>query len=262
VGECRSNVETFRSLAQRMGFEEACFRDSNDEMIDAALQSPNPWLQKIDRQRLEQEGHVRLNFDGDRRAEQSPVATRATSGQSPVSLREESEAKPFLPFADGNFGTASGKAEFYNDQLAKQGLDPVVAFVPPLESRHSPKASAFPLELLARKSDNFLNSSFANLPALQKMEMNGMLELSAPDARARGIDDGDRVRVFNDRGEVYLKARIDGAVQLGTVSARLNWAKLSAGASINVLTSDRLTDMGGSATFYSALVEVERAGDL
>ena len=69
-----------------------------------------------------------------------------------------------------------------------------------------------------------------------------------------------RVRVFNQRGEVRLRARVNGAVAPGVVSARLWWAKLSeGGVNINVLTSDRLTDLGGGATFYSALVEVERA---
>ena len=236
LGECRSNVEVFRALAQHMGFKEECFRESVDAMIDNALQSSNPWLQGIDRQRLEHEGHVRMNF-GNGRAEPS---------------------KPFLPFAKGNFGTASGKAEFYSEQLTTLGLDPVASFVPPQESRHSERARQFPLELLARKSDNFLNSSFANLPALQKMESTDVLDVSAADAQARGIQDGARVRVFNNRGEAFLWARVNGAVRPGTVSARLNWAKLSPGStSINVLTSERLTDMGRGATFYSALVEVE-----
>jgi anaerobic selenocysteine-containing dehydrogenase len=85
------------------------------------------------------------------------------------------------------------------------------------------------------------------------------VELNASDARARGIKDGDRVRVFNDRGEIVLRARVDGAVQAGVVSATLNWAKLSTGKrNVNVLTSEKLTDMGNSATFYSVLVEVER----
>ena len=76
----------------------------------------------------------------------------------------------------------------------------------------------------------------------------------------RGIADGDRVRVFNQRGEIFLRARVDGAVQRGVVGARLGWAKLSeSGVNINVLTSARLADMGGGATFYSTLVEVERA---
>ena len=85
-----------------------------------------------------------------------------------------------------------------------------------------------------------------------------MLEMNAADARARGIVDGDVVRVFNHRGEILLRARVDGAVQTGVVAAKLHWAKLSSGnRNINVLTSEKLTDLGNSATFYSVLVEVE-----
>jgi anaerobic selenocysteine-containing dehydrogenase len=144
--------------------------------------------------------------------------------------------------------------------LKAQGLDPVVEFTPPSESRHGKHRKTFPLELLARKADNFLNSTFSNLPSVQEMEEAGLLEMHAVDASARSIADGDSIRVFNHRGQVLLKARVDGAVQPGVVSARLNWAKLTPGFdSINSLTSEKLTDMGNSATFYSVLVEVELA---
>jgi anaerobic selenocysteine-containing dehydrogenase len=116
--------------------------------------------------------------------------------------------------------------------------------------------------MLARKADNYLNSTFNNLPSHESLEAwnMGVLEITASDARARGVADGDVVRVFNDRGEVRLKVRISSAIQPGTVSARLHWAKLSSGGNnVNVLTSDRLTDIGGGATFYSALVEVALA---
>jgi anaerobic selenocysteine-containing dehydrogenase len=87
------------------------------------------------------------------------------------------------------------------------------------------------------------------------------LEIAYEDAKARGIGDGDRVRVFNQRGEIFLRARVDGAVQAGVVGAYLGWAKLAEGGiNINVLTSARLADLAGGATFYSTLVEVERAG--
>jgi molybdopterin guanine dinucleotide-containing S/N-oxide reductase-like protein len=239
LGECRSNVEVFRALADRMGFEDECFKESVDQLVDAALNSGNLRLQGIDRDRLQREGHVRLNFG----------KQFSASG---------SQFSAFLPFAEGNFGTASGKAELYSDELKEQGLDPVVAFIPPSESRHSPQAQAFPLELLARKADNFLNTSFCNLTAVQNMEEVGLLEMNATDARSRGIADGDAVRVFNRRGDIVLKARVDGAVQAGVVSAKLYWAKLSSGnRNINVLTSEKLTDLGNSATFYSVLVEVE-----
>jgi anaerobic selenocysteine-containing dehydrogenase len=171
--------------------------------------------------------------------------------------------EPFLPFAQGNFRTPSGKAELYSEAIKAQGLDPVAEFIPPAESRNGGERNTFPLELLARKADNFLNSSFSNLPSVQEMEETNLLELNSSDARARGITEGETVRVYNHRGEIFLKARVDGAVQAGVVSAKLNWAKLAPGLrNINVLTSEKLSDLGNSATFYSVLVEVESVKSL
>jgi len=249
LGECRSNVEVFRTLAHRMGFKDACLHESVDEMIDGALASPNPWLRGIDREKLEREGHVRLNFTAELRSAEPPGAAVPT----------KTADAPFLPFAQGNFRTASGKAELYSEKLKSLGLDPVAEFNPPDESRHG-KKSAFPLELLARKADNFMNSTFANQPSVQAMEETNLLEMHSADARTRGISNGDTVRVYNRRGEIFLTARVDGAVQPGVVAARLNWAKLTPGfRNINVLTSEKLSDLGNSATFYSVLVEVESA---
>ncbi len=237
MGEARSNFDLFSALAVRVGFSEDCFRETEDAAIDATLASGHPWMEGIDRARLEREGHVRL------------------------SLPRTADTSYFLPFAQGGFPTASGKAELYSEAIAAQGLDPVAAFVPPAESRHVPEARRFPLELLARKADNFLNSTFTNLPSLQAMEHRGALEISRSDAEARGIQDGDTVRVFNQRGELHLRARVNGAVQPGVVAGRLDWAKLStAGKNINVLIADRVSDLGGGPVFYSALVEVERVG--
>jgi anaerobic selenocysteine-containing dehydrogenase len=236
LGECRSNVDLFRALAERIGFEEECFRDSVEDMMDEALESPNPWLHGITRERLETEGHIRLNFGENGNASD----------------------KPFLPFANGNFRTPSAKALLYNETLKALGLDPVAAFIPPEESRHTANAKAFPLELLARKADNFLNSTFSNLPGIQSMEEAGLLEMNPADADPRGIRDGDTVKAFNRRGDLHLTARVDGKVSPGVVAAKLHWAKLTPGGrNINVLTSEKLTDMGNSATFYSVLVEVE-----
>jgi anaerobic selenocysteine-containing dehydrogenase len=245
LGECRSNVELFRGLAERMGFGDDCFRESVDEMIDSALRSDDPWMEGMSRERLER-GHVRMNF-----------------GKNPHFSQQQGKVghpatfEPFLPFAHGGFRTPSGKAELYCEALKAQGLDPVVEFRPPSESRHT-KRNGLPLELLARKADNFLNTTFSNVPSVQELEEPGLLEISSVDARARGIADGDRVRVFNQRGDVELVARVDGKVQAGVVSATLHWAKMAPGfQSINSLTSEKLTDMGNSATFYSVLVEVE-----
>ncbi len=236
IGECKSNTDLFRELAARMGFDDPCFRQSVEEMIDVALSAengkldPEGLLSGITRERLETEGAARVNFKG-------------------------------IRYAEGGFTTPSGKAELYSESLAKQGLDPIASFVPPKESRHSGNAKSFPLEMLARKADNFLNSSFCNVGSVQKMEKPELLEMHASDAGPRGIREGDWVRVFNGRGEVRLRAHVNGSVQPGVVAARLNWASLAPdGRSVNALTSETLTDIGGGPTFYSCLVEVEPAG--
>ncbi len=234
LGECRSNAALFSELAQRMGFTDECFTQTVDQMIETALSASgtpfDQWLSGITRERLEQEGHAPLNFGNG----------------------------PFLPFADGKFYTRSGKAELYSESVKAQGLDPVASFIPPTESRHAARAKQFPLELLSRKADNFLNSSFCNIASVQKMEHPELLEINSFDARARGIKEGDWVRVYNHRGEVRLRAHVNGTVQPGVVASRLNWAALAPdGKSINALTSETLTDIGAGPTFYSCLVEVE-----
>jgi anaerobic selenocysteine-containing dehydrogenase len=167
---------------------------------------------------------------------------------------------PFQPFANGGFGTPSGKGELFSAALAEHGLDPLPSFKPPKESRHS-AGSAYPLEFLPRKADNYMNSTFANLAPHQKMESahTGRLEIHPDDAGRRGIQEGDAVEVFNDRGRIRLVAQVHTGVPAGVVASRLNWNKLSSGGNnVNALTSERLTDIGRGPTFYSTLVEVAR----
>jgi anaerobic selenocysteine-containing dehydrogenase len=84
--------------------------------------------------------------------------------------------------------------------------------------------------------------------------------MSEPDARPRGIRDGNRVREFNLCGNMLLKARVDGAVQASVVSAKLDRVKFTQrNRNIHVLTIEKLAYRGNSATFYSVLVEVELA---
>lgn len=230
LGEVRNNVALFSALAKRLGFEEACFDDSVDDLIDQSLKSESAWFAGIDRHRLEREGHVPLQLPIDRNGET-------------------------LPFSDASwFRTPSGRGE----------LVPVPIFVAPRESRAH--AAEFPLEFLPRKADNYMNSTFANHPAHQRMEQRtaGILEMNQTDATPRGIANGDEVDVFNSRGRIRLHAQIDGKVEAGVVAARLDWSKLGsdlsgAGSNVNALTSETLTDIGGGATFYSTLVEVRKA---
>jgi anaerobic selenocysteine-containing dehydrogenase len=155
---------------------------------------------------------------------------------------------PFLPFANGGFGTPSGKCE-----LGAESLD----YEPPVESRlGAPEVRArYPLEFVSSKNDDSMNSTFGNRPDTD--QQTGSLWMHRSDAAARGIVTGDRVRVFNDRGSCLLTAEVDGMVRDGVVRApSVRW-----GTNANALTSDKLTDIGGGPTFYSCLVQVERCGD-
>jgi len=239
-GEARSNVWLFGQLAQRMGFTEECFRDTEEQIVQQALaigadgHSANAGMEHITLEELKEKGHVPVAFHRD----------------------------GVRPFVSGPVQTPSGKIEFYSEALAAEGLDPLPAFVPPVESRWGEGAKRFPLEFLARTADNYMNSTFANLDGHRKMEArtSQRLEMHPTDAEARGIRDGDAVRIWNDRGSLKLTALVNGTVPPGVVAARMDWAKLSAdGATVNALTSERLTDLGAGATFYSVVVEVARA---
>jgi anaerobic selenocysteine-containing dehydrogenase len=243
LGEARSNVWLFSELAQRMGFTEPCFRDTAEEMIRQALNpgedglSRNPGMEDISPELLDAEGHIQLSF-------------------------ARGNGKPFLPFSHGSVPTPTGKIEFYSEALAASGTDPLPGFVAPVESRFSEAASRYPLEFLPRKADNFMNTTFANLDGHRRMEAKTehALEMHAQDASLRAIADGDLVRVWNDRGSIELTARISDRLAAGVVAGKLDWAKLSPGGqNVNALTSERLTDLGRAATFYSTLVEVAKA---
>jgi anaerobic selenocysteine-containing dehydrogenase len=183
-------------------------------------------------------------------------------GHIPLAFHRNPENEPFQPYASGSLPTPSGKIEFFSETLAAAGLDPLPGFVPPAESRWGETAKRHPLELLGRKNDHYMNSTFANLPRHRKMEArtSQRLEIHPLDAKPRELADGDRVRVFNDRGSIELTALLNPSLPVGVVAARLDWAKLHPdGANVNALTSERLTDIGGGATFYSVLVEVAKA---
>ncbi len=225
LGEARSNVWLFGELGRRMFAGEAAFEDGEEELIAQALGSGHAWLAGVTKERLEAEGHVGLALP-------------------------RNEAGEVLPFSSPEwFKTPSGRGE----------LTPVPRFVAAEESRG--KSAQYPLEFLPRKADNFMNTTFANLPGHRQMERRtaGVLEMHTVDAAARGVASGDEVRVWNGRGRIRLVAQVGATVPEGVVAARLDWQKLSAdGANVNALTSQRLTDIGGGATFYSTLVEVAR----
>ncbi|KAF1046608.1 molybdopterin-containing oxidoreductase family protein [Xylophilus sp.] len=221
-GEARSNAAIFRALAQRLGFDDPCFLDDDYTLCRQAFGHD-----AVDFQRLLDHGFATL-----------PV--------------------PDAPFAEGHFPTPSGRCEFYSARLAAQGLDGLPDHLP----NHEPAGSSarHPLAMISPPARSFLNSTFANVGSLRAAEREPLLEIHAGDAGARGIADGDWVRVFNDRGSHRCRARVSDRARPGVVHGLgIWWRKFGAdGTNVNELTSQALTDLGRAPTFYDCLVEVEK----
>lgn len=234
LGEALPNTEVFRRLAARMGFDEPCFADSDETIAQQAWKHDHPRANGLDWESLSRDGFRRLAVDAD-----------------------------FAPFAHGNFPTPSGKCEFHNAAYAARGEDPLPDYVPPRESlaTNPSLAARYPLAFISPPARNFLNSSFANLPAFVDEERTPWLDLNTVDAAPRGIADGDRVRIFNDRGDFHAVARVGTRARAGVaVAPSIWWQKLATdGCNANAVTSQALTDLGRAATFYDCLVEVARA---
>jgi anaerobic selenocysteine-containing dehydrogenase len=232
LGESKPNTEVFRLLAERMGLQDPSLRETDEQMARAALRFEDPKLRDITFEQLERDVSVRLNLPD-----------------------------PYRPFAEGGFPTPSGKCELVSETLAAQGQDPLAGYVPPRENRTSNPALAarYPLAFISPPAHHFLNSTFSAQPVFVRREGEASLTIHPGDAAARGVVDGGFVRVFNDRGAFVARARVSDAAREGVVvGLSVWWAKMCPGGrNANAVTGQELTDMGGGATFYDVLVQVE-----
>ena len=231
VGEALPNSEIFRRLAKRMGFEEPELHVSDEDLVRLALETDHPMMAGITYERLRRDGWAPLNLPA-----------------------------PRLPFADGNFPTATGKCELYSEVLKEQGMDPLPAWVAP--ERGEGEGSQYPVHFMSPKWNRyFVNSSHANQPRLESAAGKPRLRIHPDDAARRGITDGDAVRVFNQRGAVTLHAEVTDAMLPGMVIFLHGWwASRIGGSSANALTTgDVLADFGGGSSLHDVWVEVERS---
>jgi anaerobic selenocysteine-containing dehydrogenase len=231
LGEAKPNLEVFQLLAERMGFEEPCFRLSEFEIMREALDSPSPYLAGLDFAKLQAGETIKLNVpdgsNGERR-----------------------------------FSTPSGKIEFYSESMAQLGLDPLPNYKPCSEGAEARATRGKrPLQLLVPPAVHFLNTTFGAVEEQRRRMGRPTLMIHPDDAAPRGIRDGEPTRVFNDQGQCMLYARISEDTRQGVVVAEsIWWAKHSpGGCGINTLVSPRLTDLGGGSTFQCNLVEVRPA---
>jgi len=244
VGQCLANSEIFRRLATALGYDDACFSESDEEILRTLIEKQHhATYEGITWERLLRDGYARLNLP-----------------------------EPHLPFAQGNFPTPSGKCEFYSEKMARDGYDPVPTYIPPKwqevgiretgNGKRDSTLSRFPLPeslvCISPPAHSFLNSSFTVVDRLRNREKIPLLQIHPSDAQARSIRDGATVRVWNALGSVQLTAEVTEDIIPGTVLAPgIWWNKFSPdGRNINQIVPQDETDMGAGATIYDTLVWV------
>ena len=228
IGEAKPNIDVFKLIAHALGFTEPCFLDSEEDLANQALDL-SYWRDKgITIDRLKKERFIMLNIS-DR------------------------------PFAEGGFPTPSGKIEFKSKKVAELGLSDIPDYKP-IKDGATPSKSDFPLTLITPPNHFFLNSTFADISSLKIKAREPFLEINSEDAKELEIKDGDLVKVENERGRIFIKAKVIDSVLPGVVvSAGLWWRdNYKNGSGVNALTPDHLSDIGGGATFFSTSVKVKK----
>ena len=221
AGQARSNFHVAQALAARMGVKDRVFTLSPREAAEELFKGATGPAAKADPQKL---------FAGE-----------------PIHIAHDWQGQPFK--------TPSGKLEFYSEQLAKQGLSPVPDWQPdPIEVEDAKK---WPLRLLTAPGYFQAHTAFSGVGFLRKREGMPFCILHPEDAAKRGLKDGDQVRVFNDRGEIGLVLKVADEVQPGVllVPGQRPTSEAVSGT-INMLCSDRYTDMGEGATYQSTWLDV------
>ncbi|HWQ08923.1 MAG TPA: molybdopterin dinucleotide binding domain-containing protein, partial [Holophaga sp.] len=149
----------------------------------------------------------------------------------------------------GRWDTPSGRIELLNPKL-----DPPL---PDYRERHA-EQPALPFSLMTAPSMYGLNSSFHEQERLRTLAKGMLLLMNPDDAAARGLRDGQPVVARNEWGEVDFQLSLTPKVPPAVVVAEgVWWTRFAPGArTVNALTSQRLTDLGGGSTFYDNRVEV------
>ena len=229
-GEVRPETDIYRTLGPRLGLPEDTLDCFLPRPGDAGVEA---WLE----QKLAPLDLSLRDFE---------------AGPVPVPGAEA------VAFSDLRFTTPSGKIELESEEAQRRwGVDPLPTYTEPVESAAS-KPGRYPLQFLTPNTKNGIHSQFLRLAVLRPFEPSPTLTLSPEDAAARNLKPGDRVRVFNGRGELLLPLVVDFGLRPGVAVACNGWGEED-GGSVNRLSLGRETDMGFGAAFHDTLVDVERA---
>ena len=194
VGESLSDCEIFTGLAKRLGISHLWDKTDKD------------WVREIlSSQQLVAEG---LDWD--------------TLTQTGIFTRPGADFSPLYSFKDLKFKTPSGKLEFYSEKLLPFGQQ-VPTYTPPLEDPNGAMGKQYPLVFLQYHDRLFVNSQHVHAPYLEHIASEPCVDMNPADGAARGIGEGDYVRLYNDRGHCVVKAHLTQGIRPGVCAMVQGW---------------------------------------
>jgi anaerobic dimethyl sulfoxide reductase subunit A len=231
-GESKPDWDIMAGLARRMGFGQHFERQPEDYLREM-LDSDDALLKGITLERLQREDAILLN---------RPAA-------------------PYVGLADLRFKTPSGRIELYKEELLKNGAE-LPYYREPIEaSPKNPSFSKYPLTLLFSHSRHRIHSTFANLSKAKQHEPEPLVEIPPEDAARRGLSEGQLVRVYNHRGRVELKCRLNANLRPGVVViSEGSWVKDFPKGEPYSLTYEQVSPTSDNYAFFDTLVEITAAG--
>lgn len=242
VGESKSHFEIVTELASRLGIT-----DYNDKTEEG-------WLKEIIHTNKDLADYDTFKKEGVHKVRLDP----------PFVCFEQQIKNP----ANNPFPTPSGKIEIYSQEIADLNnpvLPPIPKYIEAWENRNDPLAQKYPLQLITTHAKRRAHSQFDNIPLLQEQDPQ-VVSINPADAQLRSIKNGDMVRLFNERGEIIILAKVTERIMPGVVDIPQGaWYNpddngIDRGGCANVLTKDD-TSPAGAFCFNTALVEVEKASD-
>jgi len=255
AGEAISNTELFRRLSKTMGLTRPHLYLDDWELIDEYIDWDSDTMRGISLESLKETGWARLWVGGspDIRAPHSEGNFLTPSGKCEfvaTGAMEGNHVKPAL---------RSGYAYFQDGSA----IDPIPNYIPPVESpdTNPSLAASYPLNLVSGKAHAFLNSQYANERPQQEREgAEQGIWIHPDDAATRSIAEGDRLRLFNDRGAFSGLAKVTPDVRKGVVYACVGYWDSQTGSDtgVNAVTDDRHADMGRAGAYADVLVQAEK----
>jgi anaerobic dimethyl sulfoxide reductase subunit A len=245
--ESKSDLEAVSAVATKMGYGKY-FTNTADEYLKEIL-------------------HI-----GDPKADANVVGLtweQLTSGAPHLNSPE----LPYVPFFNKQFPTKSGKIEFYVEMLVPYEQE-VCDYKPQIEAAPgNPLTKKYPLTFLSTHTKFRTHSQYCDLAWTNEITANGegFLEINPNDAKARGISEGQVVRVFNDRGEMKVYAKLTESIKPGVVNCyQGGWDTLAIKQYVeghpNNLThqianpaQSVIPNFPSNAAYYDCLVQVEGA---